>query len=79
MNEQVAVYARVSSEQQAHEGTIDSQIESVREYIERQGYQLDADAIFVDNGISGSTLVRPALDALRDRAARGDIEKICIL
>ena len=28
--------------------------------------EVDEDFVFTDNGISGSTLVRPALDALRD-------------
>ena len=73
------MYARVSSEQQAQEGTIESQVESLKEYVGGQGYKIEVDYVFVDNGISGSTLVRPALDALRDRAAGGEIDKIVIL
>ncbi len=79
MSEKIALYARVSSEQQAQEGTIESQVESLKEYVGGQGYKIEADYVFVDNGISGSTLVRPALDALRDRAAGGEIDKIVIL
>lgn len=35
---QVAIYARVSSEQQAEAGTIDSQVSALRERVEQDGY-----------------------------------------
>ncbi len=34
---------------------------------------------FADNGISGTTLARPQLDALRDKAAGGELDQIPIL
>ena len=35
--------------------------------------------IFTDNGVSGATLVRPALDSLRDKAVSGEIEIVLVL
>jgi len=35
--------------------------------------------IFLDDGVSGSTLERPGLDALRDQALKGQIDQILIL
>jgi site-specific DNA recombinase len=58
----VASYARVSSERQAEEGTIASQIAGLRQRIVADGQQIDAELEFVDDGFSGATLLRPALD-----------------
>lgn len=76
---QIALYARVSSDKQAQEGTIETQIFSIKEYAQFHGYEIKGNLIFVDNGVSGSTLVRPGLDALRDRAVAGKIDKVIIL
>jgi site-specific DNA recombinase len=65
----VALYARVSSEQQAEAGTIDSQIAALRERITQDGYQPTEDLTFIDAGYSGATLIRPALEQLRDAIA----------
>ncbi len=78
MSRGIALYARVSSERQAQEGTIESQIEAVKEYAQSHGQRIDDDLIFVDNGVSGASLERPALDSLRDKAVGGLIEKVII-
>ena len=62
----VAIYARVSSQKQKDEETIDSQIDALRNYAKAENYILDEKLIFIDNGVSGNTLQRPALDELRD-------------
>jgi site-specific DNA recombinase len=62
----LALYARVSSDQQAQEGTIDSQVSVVCARIEADGGTVDRDLFFLDEGVSGTTLVRPALERLRD-------------
>ena len=74
-----AIYARVSSDQQAHQGTIESQLAAVQRFATEQGLKIDPDLIFADNGFSGVTLARPQLDALRDQAALGQINRILIL
>jgi site-specific DNA recombinase len=79
LSHRTAIYARVSSDQQAQHGTIESQLASVQEFAATQGVRIDPDLIFADNGISGTTLARPKLDALRDKAAAGEIEQILIL
>jgi len=65
----VAFYARVSTEGQARDNTIASQITALRERIAADGRQLEPDDAYVDEGYSGSVLVRPALERLRDAAA----------
>ncbi len=68
---QVALYARVSSEQQAEAKTIESQLDEIRVQIATDGIDLSTILEFVDEGYSGSTLVRPALERLRDVVAAG--------
>lgn len=75
----VALYARVSSDKQAQEGTIDSQVSLLRERIEVDGGTVDPDLCFLDEGVSGATLVRPALERLRDQAAAGAIDCLYVL
>ena len=75
----VALYARVSSEQQNKRGTIDSQIGALKERISADGAQIVEDMCFVDAGVSGATLIRPQLERLRDCAALGAIDQLYIL
>jgi len=73
----IAIYARVSSETQAKEGTIDSQIEALREYAKEN--QLTIIQEFLDDGYSGAELSRPGLDQLRDSIQEGLFEAVLIL
>jgi site-specific DNA recombinase len=73
-----ALYARVSSDQQAEAGTIASQVAALEERIRQDGLCLDPDLRFLDEGYSGSTLVRPALERLRDLAASGAINRLYV-
>jgi site-specific DNA recombinase len=75
----VALYARVSTEQQARDHTILSQVASLRERIAADGWQLEPDDAYVDEGYSGSFLVRPALERLRDAVASGMIGRVYVL
>jgi site-specific DNA recombinase len=78
MRRQVAIYARVSSDQQADAGTIASQIEVVKERVVGDGFELEESSLFTDNGYSGATLVRPALERLRDVIAAGGIDRLYV-
>jgi site-specific DNA recombinase len=79
MNEQhMALYARVSSEQQAEAKTIESQLDEIRTRIAADSIDLTTVLEFVDDGYSGSTLVRPALERLRDVAAAGGIDRLYV-
>ena len=77
-NIQVAIYARVSSEQQATAGTIQSQIAALQERVSTDQHALSEQFRFVDEGFSGATLVRPALERLRDMAAAGAVDRLYI-
>jgi site-specific DNA recombinase len=76
---QVAYYARVSTHQQQHEGTIESQQHSLKYYIQNQKWSLLPEHEYSDDGISGARLDRPALDRLRDAARRGEFDAVVIL
>ena len=69
-----AIYARVSSERQRQDETIQSQTVGLRELAPARGLLVAEDLIFEDEGFSGATLTRPALERLRDRAAEGAFE-----
>ena len=75
----VAFYARVSTESQARDNTIASQVTALRERIAADGGLLEPDDGYVDEGYSGSVLVRPALERLRDAVAAGRIDRLYVL
>src|SRR3974390_3891562 len=74
-----AMYARVSSEQQARQHTIASQIEAIEQRILDDALHCDPELHFIDDGYSGGTLIRPALERLRDQAAAGAIDRLYVL
>jgi site-specific DNA recombinase len=76
---QGALYARVSTSQQEKRDTIESQLATLQAYVASQEYTLFPEHIFLDNGVSGSRLDRPALDRLRDQARLGEFEAVIIL
>jgi site-specific DNA recombinase len=51
---------------------------ALNEYAQMNGYTVPSEWIFQDEGYSGSVLVRPALERLRDLIAEGQIETILI-
>lgn len=73
-----AIYARVSSDRQKEERTIDSQTAALIEYGQSAGYTVPNEWIFQDEGYSGATLVRPGLERLRDLGAEGQLEVLLI-
>ena len=75
---QAAIYGRVSSEQQVQAHTIDSQIAALRARVSSDGLELAREMEFTDEGYSGSTMVRPALERLRDVAAGGVIDRLYV-
>jgi site-specific DNA recombinase len=75
---QAAIYARVSSEQQAETHTIASQVAALRERLRTDGLVVPAGMEFLDDGYSGATLVRPALERLRDAASAGVIDRLYV-
>ena len=76
---QSALYARVSSESQAKAHTIVSQVAALQERAQADGCPILEPNQFIDDGYSGATLLRPALERLRDQAAAGNLDRIYIL
>ncbi|MDP2946854.1 MAG: recombinase family protein, partial [Nanoarchaeota archaeon] len=71
----VAIYARVSSERQEQEKTIESQLQELRNAC--KDFQITGE--YIDDGWSGETFIRPQLDRLRDDALKGLFEAVYIL
>lgn len=76
---EVALYARVSTSQQQHEGTIASQRRTLQHHIQHHGWSLLPEHEYIADGISGARLDRPALDRLRDAARHGEFDAVVIL
>lgn len=64
-----AIYARVSSARQKKDDTIGSQTAALRAYAEKNRLDVPEQWVFEDEGHSGATLIRPALERLRDLVA----------
>ena len=75
---QVAIYARVSSEQRTEAQTIASQVAALRERVTADGAVVPEAMQFLDDGYSGATLIRPALERLRDVVAAGSVDRLYI-
>ncbi|WP_353272702.1 recombinase family protein [Wolbachia endosymbiont (group A) of Urophora cardui] len=74
----VSLYARVSSGKQVQGDTIASQITAIENKISADGHKLLSEYKFIDNGYSGSDIIRPSLEKLRDQIAEGNINKVYI-
>jgi site-specific DNA recombinase len=73
-----AIYARVSSDRQKEQHTIASQTAALKEYARKVGFTVPETWVFEDEGYSGSTLVRPGLERLRDLTVEGQLESILV-
>ena len=74
-----ALYARVSTELQEKEQTIDSQLAAITQHADERGFRHSTALTYTDEGHSGSWLDRPALDELRDHAREGRFDVVVIL
>jgi site-specific DNA recombinase len=75
---QAAIYARVSSEHQAEAHTVASQVAALQERVAADGRSVLEALQFIDEGYSGATLVRPALERLRDLVAAGAVDRLYV-
>jgi len=72
MNSRVAIYARVSTSDQSTE----SQLLDLRRYVRERGWTLFKE--FCDNGISGTTDSRPALNELMNDAKKRRFDAVLV-
>src|SRR3954462_3285553 len=73
-----AIYARVSTERQERQQTIDSQLTALRAWASAQEHALAEVHVFRDDGYSGSRLDRPGLDGLRDAIHDAAIDVVAV-
>ncbi|PYN91096.1 MAG: hypothetical protein DMD89_32060 [Candidatus Rokuibacteriota bacterium] len=73
-----ALYARVSTEDQAEKYGLTSQVHELHVLAAARGYELVVGAEYLDDGYSGVSLDRPALDRLR-AAARDKAFEVLIV
>src|SRR5688572_11498768 len=69
------LYARVSTDEQARSGySLAQQIEALREYASREGYEVLEEVS--DPGQSGTSLERPGMDRVRDLVTGGGVSVV---
>ncbi len=73
--EKAVLYARVSTEEQARSGySLAQQLEALREYAAREGYEIVEE--ITDPGQGGASLERPGMDRVRDLVGAGDVSVV---
>ena len=73
-----AIYARVSSARQKEQETIGSQTAALRTHAEQLGLDVPEQWVFSDDGHSGASLVRPALERLRDLVCQVPVDVLLV-
>jgi site-specific DNA recombinase len=73
-----AIYARVSSARQKEQETIRSQTAALQRHAEQLGLDVPGQWVFEDDGHSGASLVRPALERLRDLVCQVPVDVLLV-
>jgi site-specific DNA recombinase len=68
------LYTRVSGHEQVKGFSLRQQLDALRAYCDSEG--IEVVGVFEDPGVSGSTLERSGLAALRDRVAEGEVDLV---
>lgn len=72
-----AIYCRVSTEDQAKNYSLPTQMKAAVRYAHDSGFEAIGDP-YIDDGFSGYSLDRPALDSLRKSVLDGKIEAVIV-
>jgi site-specific DNA recombinase len=72
------LYARVSTDAQARGNTIASQVAALHERARADAVTIDPHLVYIDEGRSGASLARPALERLRDAVASGEVDRVYV-
>jgi len=75
---QIGIYARVALPSQVAAHPIASQVAALRARVAQDGLAWRPEMQFIEEGYSGTTLVRPALARLRAVVAAGAIDRLYI-
>jgi DNA invertase Pin-like site-specific DNA recombinase len=73
-----AIYSRVSSARQKEQETIGSQTAALRTHAGQLGLDVPEQWVFQDDGHSGASLVRPALERLRDLVCQVPVDVLLV-
>ncbi|RAL26723.1 recombinase family protein [Thermoflavimicrobium daqui] len=77
MKSKYAVYVRVSTDRDEQVSSVENQIDICRNWLERNGYEWDENAIYKDHGISGTLfLERPAIQLLLEKAKKKEMDMV---
>ncbi|HLN63959.1 MAG TPA: recombinase family protein, partial [Symbiobacteriaceae bacterium] len=74
----VAIYIRWSTEDQGEGTTLEVQSSTCRAYLVSQGWAVNEDLIFIDDGWSGGSLDRPAMGRLRSCVSAGLVDCVVV-
>lgn len=74
----VAIYIRWSTEDQGEGTTLEVQTEACRAYVASQGWAVNEELVFIDDGYSGGSLERPAMGRLRRAVADGLVDCVVV-
>jgi site-specific DNA recombinase len=73
-----ALYVRVSTQRQAQQQSSDQQLARLRAWCADHAGDVHEEWVFRDDGVSGSTLRRPGLEAVRDAGAAAPCAQIIL-
>ncbi|HLN60111.1 MAG TPA: recombinase family protein, partial [Symbiobacteriaceae bacterium] len=73
-----AIYIRWSTDDQGDGTTLEVQRRNCEMYVQSQGWHINPDLIFVDEGWSGGNLDRPGLNRLRAMVRKGAIDVVVV-
>jgi site-specific DNA recombinase len=77
--DRVAVYIRWSTEEQTDGTTLAEQRVGCEFYIKSQGWFVNPELVFIDDGYSGGSLERPGMRQLRQLVDRGEVDCVVVL
>jgi site-specific DNA recombinase len=76
--DKVALYIRWSTDDQGEGTTLETQLERCKHYLISQGWQFNADLVYIDDGFSGGSLDRPAITLLRKSVEERKVECVVV-
>jgi site-specific DNA recombinase len=76
--DKVAIYVRWSTEEQTSGTTLEVQLNADKNYVLSQGWNVNEDLIFIDNGFTGANLNRPDMIKLRRYIKEGKIDCVIV-
>jgi site-specific DNA recombinase len=74
----VAIYIRWSTEDQSEGTTLEVQTETCQAYLVSQGWSVNPELVFVDDGYSGGDLNRPAMGRLRQAVTQRLVDCVVV-